>query len=121
MTSFNASILLQGFEVLASIGAHDFEKTAPQRFLIDVKLDLRDPARPDKDRIDGVLDYDFLRTEIRKLLQGRHYELQETFCFDVASICLQRRGVKSVTVYARKPDVYPDCESVGFCLSASHG
>lgn len=114
-----ARLILRGFEVQASIGIHDFEKAARQRLLIDIELTLNSAARPEADHIDHVVDYDFLRTETARLLAARHYELQETLCHDIAEFCLARPEVRHVSVYSRKPDVYPDCESVGFRLIAS--
>jgi dihydroneopterin aldolase len=113
-----ASIILRGFEVWGSIGIHDFEKAAPQRLLVDIELTLTSAARPDEDRIGQVLDYDFLRTETKRLLAARHYELQETLCHEIAAFCLARPEVRQVCVYSRKPDVYPDCESIGYRLTA---
>jgi dihydroneopterin aldolase len=114
-----ATLILRGFEAQASIGIHDFEKAAPQRLLIDIELTLNNAQRPEADHIAHVVDYDFLREETLKLLAARHYELQETLCHDIAEFCLARPEVRHVIVYSRKPDVYPDCESVGFCLTAS--
>jgi 7,8-dihydroneopterin aldolase/epimerase/oxygenase len=111
-----ASILLQGFEVNASIGVHDFEKNGPQRILIDIELHLASAARPDNDEIGAVLNYDFLRDKTKALLGLRHYELQETLAHDIASFCLENPQVAAVTVHTRKPDVYPDCQSIGYRL-----
>jgi dihydroneopterin aldolase len=119
MTRYQSSILLTGFEIMASIGIHDFELAAPQRLLIDVEIELEATERPAEDDIGEVLDYDFLRSEIKKLITGRHYKLQETLCHDIAGICLSKDAARRVTVYSRKPDVYPDCQSVGYRLTAS--
>jgi 7,8-dihydroneopterin aldolase/epimerase/oxygenase len=116
MPEAEASILLRGFEVDASIGIHDFEKTGPQRLLIDIELHLSTAARPDADSIGQVLDYDFLRSKTKELLTQRHYELQETLAHDIASLCLAHPQVAAATVYTRKPDVYPDCDSIGYRL-----
>ena len=111
-----ASILLRGFAVDANIGVHDFERTGPQRLLIDIELHLASAARPDADDIGQVLNYDFLRAKTLALLALRHYELQETLAHDIASFCLAQPQVTAATIYTRKPDVYPDCESVGYRL-----
>jgi dihydroneopterin aldolase len=118
MVEYCASILLNGFEVSASIGIHDFEQERRQRLLIDVELDFARHQRPGEDEIGQVLDYDFLRLAIESLLLRKHYNLQETLCHDIAGLCLDKPGVERVMVYSRKPDVYPDCESVGFRLTA---
>ncbi len=119
MPMAEASILLSGFAVDASIGVHDFERTGPQRLLIDIELHLASAARPGADDIGQVLNYDFLRSKTQALLALRHYELQETLAHDIASFCLARAEVAAVTIYTRKPDVYPDCDSIGYRLHVS--
>jgi dihydroneopterin aldolase len=108
-------IFLRDYEVIASIGIHEFERQNPQRIIVDVSLDLSDDMAPDtaEDRIETVLDYDFLRERIREIIEGRHFNLQETLCAEILEICLQPERVISARVSTRKPDVYPDCDSVG--------
>jgi 7,8-dihydroneopterin aldolase/epimerase/oxygenase len=108
-------IFLKDFELIMSIGIHDFELEMKQRILVDVDL-LLSPAPMEEidDHISSVLDYDFLREEIRKLTDKRHYNLQEVFCHDIIRVCLARGGVERVKVSTRKPDVYHDCGAVGY-------
>jgi dihydroneopterin aldolase len=42
-----------------------------------------------------------------------HIHLQETLCDDVADLMLAHPKVRAVRVSTEKPDVYPDCQSVG--------
>ena len=116
MPASEAIILLRGFEVLANIGVHAHEKDGPQRLLIDIELTLSSAARPAADDIAAVLNYDFLREETHKLLAARHYELQETLAHDIAGICLAHPQVSAATIHTSKPDVYPDCASIGYRL-----
>ncbi|WP_297495073.1 dihydroneopterin aldolase [Acidocella sp.] len=116
MPQTEASILLRGFAVDANIGVHEFERAGPQRLSIDIELHLASATRPETDAIDQVLNYDFLRSKTLALLALRHYELQETLAHDIASFCLAEPQVAAVTINTRKPDVYPDCESVGYRL-----
>lgn len=108
-------IFLRDYEVIASIGIHEFERQNPQRIIVDVSLQLSDDMAPDtaEDRIETVLDYDFLRDSIREIIHGRHFNLQETLCAEILDICLRPNRVVGARVSTRKPDVYPDCDSVG--------
>jgi len=82
---------------------------------LHVAMTCRYPAPPE-DRIDAVVDYDFLRTGIRKLVESRQFELQETLCEQVAALALKDPRVIRVTVRSMKLDIYPDarigCEIV---------
>lgn len=111
-------IRLEEFVLTASIGIHPEEKQARQRVLVTVELDVTALHAGKGDRIERALDYDFLRREIIALAKDRHFNLQETLAEGIARICLARRGVKRVRVSTRKPDVYPDCKSIGFEIEA---
>ena len=96
------------------IGVHDFERAAPQRMWFDVDLCIRlDAAPAQRDDISQTVDYDFIRDVIAAAIGTRHHELQETLCDAIAQALLARADVQAVRVATRKPDVYPDCASVG--------
>ena len=107
-------LFLQNYEVNINIGVHDFEKRADQRVLINVDLFIPlAMSTPQQDKLDEVVDYDFMRSVIAARIARGHIHLQETLCDDVARIMLEHPRVKAVRVSTEKPDVYPDCESVG--------
>jgi len=107
-------LFLRDYEVWINIGVHDFEKKGEQRVLINV--DLYIPlamSTPKADELDEVVDYDFIRRTIAGRVQQGHIHLQETLCDDVLALMLAHPRVRAVRVSTEKPDVYPDCESVG--------
>ena len=97
------------------LGIHAAERAAAQRVQITVAMECRYPAAPE-DRIDAVVDYDFLRTGILALAASRHFELQEVFCDAIAALALRDLRVQRVEVRSVKLDIYPDarigCEIV---------
>jgi dihydroneopterin aldolase len=105
------TIILEGLEVAMRLGIHPHE-AVPQRVRLSVWMTVDYPAPPAADRIDEVLDYDFLRDGIRALAQGPGFALQETLVDAVAALCLADPRVRAVRVRSSKPDVYPDA-SVG--------
>lgn len=107
-------IFLRDYEVPASIGWHGFEKEAKQRLHLNV--DVFVPlavSTPQLDRLDEVIDYDCIRDTIEQRLAVGHIHLQETLIDDVARALLAMPHVVAVRVSSEKPDVYPDCRSVG--------
>jgi len=107
-------LFLRNYEVLINIGVHDFEKRGEQRVLINVDLFIPLAAStPKDDRLQEVVDYDFMRSSIARRMAQGHIHLQETLCDDVASAMLAHPKVRAVRVSTEKPDVYPDCDSVG--------
>jgi dihydroneopterin aldolase len=107
-------LFLRKHEVLVDIGIHDFEQVAPQRVLINVDLYVPlEATTPRSDRIDEVVDYDFVRHAVaERIAQGR-IALQETLADDLLARLLAHPGVRAARVSTEKPDVYPDCEAVG--------
>ena len=107
-------LFLRNYEVWINIGVHDFEKKGEQRVLINV--DLYVPlaqSTPRADQLDEVLDYDFIRRTIAERVARGHIHLQETLCDDVLAQMLTHPKVRAARVSTEKPDVYPDCQSVG--------
>jgi 7,8-dihydroneopterin aldolase/epimerase/oxygenase len=107
-------LFLSNYEIYINIGVHDFEKRGEQRVLINV--DLFVPLienTPTHDSLEEVVDYDFMRQSIVERVSKGHIHLQETLCDDVAKIMLKHPRVRAVRVSTAKPDVYPDCDSVG--------
>jgi dihydroneopterin aldolase len=107
-------LFLRNYEVNINIGVHDFEKTGEQRVLINV--DLYIPlalSTPEKDDLDEVVDYDFIRRSISERVSRGHIHLQETLCDDLLATMLEHPKVQAARVSTAKPDVYPDCEAVG--------
>ena len=107
-------LFLRGLTVQAHIGIHDFELKSSQRLIIDVDLYVSFAGTsPKDDRIDEVVDYDFVRAVVQGRIAEGHINLQETLCDDILTRLLDHTGVMAARVSTRKPDVYPDCEAVG--------
>jgi dihydroneopterin aldolase len=70
-------------------------------------------STPTADRLDEVLDYDFIRRTIAARVARGHVHLQETLVDDVLRAMLAHPSVRAARVSTEKPDVYPDCAAVG--------
>jgi dihydroneopterin aldolase len=107
-------LFLRDYEVSINIGVHPFEKTGEQRVLINVALYIPLAlSTPRADALDEVVDYDFMRRSIGERVARGHVHLQETLCDDLLAMMLAHPKVRAAQVSTEKPDVYPDCVSVG--------
>jgi dihydroneopterin aldolase len=107
-------LFLEGFEVQARIGIHDFELKSPQRLIIDIELYVPLAlSTPSKDAIHEVVDYDFIREVVFERIERGHINLQESLVDDLVNTLLANPSVKAARVSSYKPDVYPDCAAVG--------
>ena len=107
-------LYLRDYEVWINIGVHDFEKKGEQR--VKINVDLYVPlaqSTPTRDKLDEVLDYDFIRRSIAERVSKGHIHLQETLADDVLKLMLAHPSVRAARVATEKPDVYPDCDAVG--------
>jgi len=107
-------LFLRDYAVWINIGVHDFEKKGEQRVLINV--DLYIPlalSTPKADKLDEVVDYDFIRRSVMERVSKGHIHLQETLADDVLALMLAHPRVRAAMVSTAKPDVYPDCDAVG--------
>lgn len=107
--------ILDDFDVQMRLGIHPHE-AAPQRVRLSVRMTVEYPNAPTADRIDEVLDYDFVRDGVHRLIADRAFALQESLLEAVAALCLADPRVRQVKVRSTKLDVYPDavvgCEIV---------
>jgi dihydroneopterin aldolase len=107
-------LFLRDYAVWINIGVHDFEKRGEQRVLINV--DLYVPlalSTPVADKLEEVVDYDFIRRTVMERVARGHIHLQETLADDLLALMLAHPRVRAARVSTAKPDVYPDCEAVG--------
>jgi dihydroneopterin aldolase len=107
-------LFLRDYEIWINIGVHDFEKKGEQR--VKINVDLYVPlamSTPTHDKLDEVLDYDFIRRSIAERVSKGHIHLQETLADDVLKLMLAHPRVRAARVATEKPDVYPDCDAVG--------
>ena len=100
--------LLDGLEVFASIGIHPGEVATPQRVILSVAITVEYEDAPIADDIASVVNYALIRSGIIGLATGRHFNLQETLCDEVASLCFADPRVRTARVRSVKPDIYPD-------------
>jgi dihydroneopterin aldolase len=117
----SARILLEGLDVQADIGFHEFEIGSPQRLRVTVEIWLDDLAAPAEDDPERAWDYDFLRSEVAEIAQARRYNLQETLAHAIFERLAAFRGTRALRIRLSKPDVYPDAHGVGVEIASFSG
>ena len=100
------TILLDDLEVAMRLGIHPHE-AEPQRVRLSLQMTVEYARAPFYDRIEEVLDYDFVRQGIHALAADG-FALQESLVEAVAALCLRDERVREVRVRSTKLDVYPD-------------
>lgn len=111
-------IVLEDYCLPVDIGFHEFEVGNPQRLLVTIEVWVDEASFPTRDEAAPAWNYDFLRTEVKRLAESRRYNLQETLVHAIYDLVAARRGVTALRVSTRKPDIYPDCAGVGVELAS---
>lgn len=101
--------ILDDFIVPMRLGIHPHE-AAPQRVRLSIRMTVAYDTAPSADRIEEVLDYDFVRTGVLAMAAGDGFALQETLVDAVAALCLSDPRVQEVRVRSMKLHVYPDAK-----------
>jgi dihydroneopterin aldolase len=111
-------IFLEDFDLPVDIGFHEFEVGNPQRLYVTVEVWVDEASFASEDTAAAAWNYDFLRTEIKRMTEGRRFNLQETLAREIYALIASRHGVTGLRVSTRKPDIYPDCGGVGVELAS---
>lgn len=102
------------------IGVHRHERDGKQRVRINIDLLLIDDSGIDDDRLAGVVSYETLVHEIRRICDTGHVNLVETLAERIARLCFEDRRVRSAAVRVEKLDVFADTASVGVEIERSN-
>ena len=96
-------IFLTDYDLPVDIGFHDFEVGNPQRLLVSVEVWVDDASFAAEDTQGAAWNYDFLRSEIRRMTQGRRYNLQETLVREIYDLIAARAGVAAPRLARSRP------------------
>lgn len=93
---------IHGLEVFGRHGVGEAERRDGQAFLVDVTLEVDEPA---EDAIGATVDYRAVRDALREISDARSYKLLESLAAAAADAIVTRFAVASATVRVRKPGV----------------
>ena len=118
LTPRTRRIFLDGFELPVDIGFHNFEVGQAQRLRVTIEVWVDEAHFAPDDRVESAWNYDVLRVHILGMVEGRRFNLQESFVREVYAFVAARPGVTALRISTAKPDVYPDCHGVGVELAS---
>lgn len=114
----NHQILIEGLEIMMSIGLLPEEKQQKQRVLIDASLDI-EPMEQYAEDIDNTVCYASVAQTIEAIAQEKHYDLVESLSTDITEQCLNKYNVQKMSVTVKKPDILKNADAVGFTMTRS--
>ena len=110
-------IIIEGLEVQAFIGVHEFERGRRQGVRFDVEIETV-PDYPHLVRQTGrYISYaDTVAYIIDRAASDEHVELVETWAEDVAAFVLQHSLAAAVRVTVLKTDIFNEAGGVGISI-----
>ncbi|MGB0922222.1 MAG: dihydroneopterin aldolase [Alphaproteobacteria bacterium] len=118
-TTASRRVFVNKLEVMAEIGVHAHEMGRKQPVIVTLDLGVTDAAAPLGDRLDTVLNYEWLVDMVEQTLARGHIQLVETLAEQLAAHCLEDARVLDVHVKIEKPDAFATAQSVGVELSCT--
>ena len=110
-------IFFKEINIPCRIGVYEHEKKHPQRIVINIELELSTEVEPINARIDETLNYDLIYREIKKISSSQHFNLVETLTYRIFIYLKKLRKVSDLRISVSKPDIYQDCNKVGYEIS----
>lgn len=97
----NDQIEMRGITAIGYHGVLPHERTTGQPFVVDIDLDLVEPAVGDQ--LSATVDYSAIVTSTVALITGEPVNLIETLAGAIADACLEHDRVAAVEVVVHKP------------------
>ena len=112
-------VIIKNLVARGIIGINDWERIKPQEILINIILfgDLKKAGVSDD--IEDSINYRTVAKEAQSLAENCHRQTVEALAADIASYCLEVKGVKKVQVRVEKPGAVRFAESVGVEIERS--
>ena len=106
-------IFVRNLALDAFIGVYDEEQGVSQPILIDLEVEVMEPAAPEGDRLEDVMCYNRLTTGVKDIIAGGHIKLVETLAERIASLVLAHPMALSVRVRVEKPNAIAEAAAAG--------
>lgn len=107
-------IFIRNFRLDMMIGIYPHEQQRLQNVVVNIEFWVPlAHCTPREDRIEEVVNHDFVRLGIQDIVSRGHINLQETLCDAIVTMCLKHPAIVAVRVATEKREVYPDCECAG--------
>ena len=99
------------------IGVFDYEIGSPQPVSFDLEVHISGADAPARDEIDAVVDYDYMRAVVDRVIGKKRYNLLETLASEILDGCMMPSEVIGAAVTVTKLAVIEDGGRIGCTLT----
>ena len=114
-------VIIEGLELKAIIGVHDWERAFAQRLVVDVAMAVDTSRAAASDALDDALDYASVSAQLREMAAQSQYRLIEALAAKLAEGVLAMPAVEQVTLSLWKPGAVPAARNVGVRITRQQG
>ena len=106
-------IIISNLHAYGIIGVYEHERNTPQKMLINITLYTDTRRAAQSDNIANCVNYDTLSQKVRHHTETAQRLTIEALAEDIAKLCLNEKGIKTVRVRVEKPDALDYVDQVG--------
>ena len=111
------SLFIKNWKIEIDIGILSHEQGVLQPVSFDIEVHISGSSSPERDEIDAVVDYDYLRTLVNQTLSSRRFNLLESLAAEILEGCLHPPEVIGASVSLSKLAVIDGEGEIGCSLS----
>lgn len=100
------TVKLNDIIVSAKHGVYEEEHFTPQRFKINISMNLNDAVSAESDKLADTVDYKILRDKVCEIAKGEHINLMETLAEKIATVVMNQNKVQEATIEISKLDAW---------------
>ena len=106
-------IFLEGLQTHCVIGIFGWERNVKQKIWIDLKVPTDAGRAARRDRIEDTLNYKDVAKFLHREIPKTRFRLVESLAEYIANRCLDKFGLKTITVRISKPGAIRRAKNVG--------
>ena len=111
--SYKRKILVNDLTLLMLIGIHNFEKVKKQEVKFNVNISINPSLTPIENKINSIVNYETIISNITKLTKNKHYELLETLAEDIFFELFKNTNIQKIVLKIEKTQIIKNTSSVG--------
>lgn len=96
------TVIIQDLEVWYHVGVPESERASPQRLLLTLHLGSEFTMAAQRDDLRWTIDYAAVCERLRRLGEGRSWQLIETLAVEIAELVRQEFSATTATVEVKK-------------------
>lgn len=116
MNNTNDKILINNLELFCIVGINNWERTTPQKIIIDLKIETNLNLSIETDDISKTVNYRTIVKNIIKIIGNSKYKLIESIAGRICEICFEDNNIIAVEISVFKPGAVRNTKSVGVSI-----